>query len=374
MNFADRKNGEKSLVALLGRPDTPTDGVADYCTFLAKALEVRGIRMSLARVRWMENGWFNGLRQLWHESAEWRGQWVLLQYTALGWSRRGFPLGAVVTLVILRRRGVRCAVVFHEPYRQIEHSPRWIDRIRGACQDWTVRAMYRRTEKAVFADPLETIAWLPKNRTKAAYIPIGANIPEALPRSNNDGNSQKTVAIFCLSDAPNRQREVNDISQAMNLAAANGIRLRVVFLGRGTAEAKEDIGHAFQKSSVEVLNLGLRSAEQISRVLSESDAMLCVRGKLFPRRGSALAGIACGVPIIAYAGLAEGTPLAEAGIELVPYGDSIALGNTLARTLTARNRWQELHQRNLEVHEKYFSWNSIATKLIDALDIRSSSP
>src|ERR1700678_3260915 len=359
MNFADRKNGEKSLVALLGRPDTPTDGVADYCTFLAKAVEARGFQMSLAPVRWMVDGWFNGLRRLWHESAEWRGQWVLLQYTALGWSRRGFPLGAVVTLVILRRRGVRCAVVFHEPYRQIEHSPRWIDRIRGACQDWTVRAMYRRTEKAVFADPLETIAWLPKNRTKAAYIPIGANIPEALPRSNNDGN---------------RQREVNDISQAMNLAAANGIRLRVVFLGRGTAEAKEDIGHAFQKSSVEVLNLGLRSAEQISRVLSESDAMLCVRGKLFPRRGSALAGIACGVPIIAYAGLAELTPLAEAGIELVPYGDSIALGGALARTLTARDRWQEFHQKNLEVPEKYFSWNSIATKLIDALDIRSSSP
>jgi glycosyltransferase involved in cell wall biosynthesis len=374
MNFADRKNGEKSLVALLGRPDTPTDGVADYCTFLAKALEARGFQMSLAPVRWMEDGWFNGLRRLWHESAEWRGQWVLLQYTALGWSRRGFPLGAVATLVILRRRGARCAVVFHEPYRQIEHSSRWIDRIRGACQDWTVRALYRCTEKAVFADPLETIAWLPKNRTKAAYIPIGANIPEALPRSNNDRNGQKTVAIFCLSDAPNRQREINDISQAMNLAAANGIRLRVVFLGRGTAEASEDIGHAFQKSSVEVLNLGLRSAEQISRVLSESDAMLCVRGKLFPRRGSALAGIACGIPIIAYAGLAEGTPLAEAGIELVPYGDSIALGNALARTLMARNRWQELHERNLEVHEKYFSWNSIATRLIDALDIGRSSP
>jgi glycosyltransferase involved in cell wall biosynthesis len=367
MNFADRKNGEKSLVALLGRPDTPTDGVADYCTFLAKALDARGIQMSLAPVRWMEDGWFNGLRQLWHESAEWRGQWVLLQYTALGWSRRGFPLGAVAALAILRRRGVRCAVVFHEPYRQIEHSPRWIDRIRGACQDWTVRALYRRTEKAVFADPLETITWLPKNRTKAAYIPIGANIPEALPRRNNDRNSQKTVAIFCLSNAPNRQREINDISQAMNLAAANGIRLRVVFLGRGTAEATEDIGHAFQKSSVEVLNLGLRSAEQISRVLSESDAMLCVRGKLFPRRGSALAGIACGVPIIAYAGLAEGTPLAEAGIELVPYGDREALGGALARVLGDQYYWRELHEKNLRVQRKYFAWDRIASDFANAL-------
>jgi glycosyltransferase involved in cell wall biosynthesis len=153
----------------------------------------------------------------------------------------------------------------------------------------------------------------------------------------------------------------------MNLAAANGIRLRVVFLGRGTAEATEDIGHAFQKSSVEVLNLGLRSAEEISRVLSESDAMLCVRGKLFPRRGSALAGIACGVPIIAYAGLAEGTPLAEAGIELVPYGDREALGGALARVLGDQYYWRELHEKNLRVQRKYFAWDRIASDFANAL-------
>ena len=65
-----------TLVALLGRPDTPTDGVADYCAFLAKALDAQGTQMSLARVSWMEKGWFDGLRQLWGESAGWRGQWV----------------------------------------------------------------------------------------------------------------------------------------------------------------------------------------------------------------------------------------------------------------------------------------------------------
>ncbi len=356
-----------SLVALLGRRDTPTDGVEDYCTFLAKALDARGTRMILARVRWMEDGWINGLRGLWRDSAEWNGQWVILQYTALSWSRRGFPFGAVAVLAILRRRGARCAVVFHEPNRQGEDSARWIDRIRGACQEWTVRTLYRQAEKSIFADPLETIGWLPKTETKAAYIPIGANIPVPLPRSNYDQSDRKTIAIFCLSDQPNRKREVNDISEATRSVASNGTKLRVVFLGRGTPEAAEDIERAFQGSSVEVLNLGLRSAEEVSRVLGESDLMLCVRGKFFPRRGSAIAGIACGLPIIAYAGVAEGA-FAEAGIELVPYGDTIALGNMLACTLTDRNRWQELHEKNLEVYPKYFSWESIASKLLEALD------
>jgi len=356
-----------SLVALLGRPDTPTDGVADYCAFLAKALDAREIQMSLARVHWMEDGWFKGLRELWRECPGWRGRWVMLQYTALAWSRRGFPFGAVAVVAILRRRGVRSAVMFHEPYRQSESSARLIDRIRGACQDWTVRALYRHAEKAIFADPLETIAWLPKTKTKAIYIAIGANIPAPLPRSHWQENSRKTVAIFCLSDMPNRQQEVDDISKAMRLAASNGTRLRAVFLGRGTAEATEEIERAFQGSSVEVLNLGLRSAEEISRILGEADAMLCVRGKLFPRRGSALAGIACGLPIIAYAGATEGTPLAEAGIELVPYRDCEVLGGALARVLEDQRYWQELYERNARVQREYFSWDRIASAFANLL-------
>ena len=267
----------------------------------------------------------------------------------------------------MRRRGVRCAVVFHEPYRQSDASSRLIDRIRGACQDWTVRTLYRRAEKPIFADPLETVAWLPKTETKAVYIPIGANIPEPMPRSNSEESERKTIAIFCLSGLPNREREVNDISEAMRSAASNGTRLRVVFLGRGTAEAAEDIERAFQGSSVEVLNLGLRSAEEISRVLGESDAMLCVRGKLFPRRGSAIAGIACGLPIVAYAGASEGTPLGEAGIDLVPYGDRKALGDALARLLGNQHYWRQLHERSLCVQRKYFSWDRIASSFADAL-------
>jgi glycosyltransferase involved in cell wall biosynthesis len=118
---------------------------------------------------------------------------------------------------------------------------------------------------------------------------------------------------------------------------------------------------------VEVLNLGLRSAEEISRILCNADVMLCVRGKIFPRRGSALAGVACGLPIIAYAGGAEGTPLAEAGIVLVPYRDCEALGGALARVLEDQRYWQELYERNERVQREYFSWDRIASAFANAL-------
>jgi glycosyltransferase involved in cell wall biosynthesis len=364
-------SARESWSALLGRRDTPVDGVEDYCTYLGRALARRGVSLKVERVEWSDRGWLDALFRLRCNCAEWRGKWVLLQYTALSWSRRGFPMGALVTLAILRRRGARCAVVFHEPFGL--SGPRWIDRIRGACQNWIVRALYLRADRSIFTAPLPTIAWLPKDSPNATFIPIGANIPEpaahrtAAPDSNGAG---KTVAIFCLSDPPNLQNELDDISRAVQAAATEGSNLRVIFIGRGTAEARNDIESAFAQIPVEVSNLGLQDAGEISRVLAESHVMLCVRGRLYPRRGSALAGIACGLPIVGYAGAAEGTPLMEAGVELVPYRDVEALGAALARVLGDMNLRESLFERSRCAYTKYFSWDFIAGAFVDFLGLR----
>jgi len=357
--------------ALLGRRDTPVDGVEDYCTYLGQALARRGVPLKLERVEWADRGWLSALFRLRRNSAEWRGKWVLLQYTALSWSRRGFPMGALLTLGILRRNGARCAVVFHEPFGL--SGPRWIDRVRGACQNWIVRALYLRADRSIFTAPLPTIAWLPKDSANARFIPIGANIPEPAAHRTaaaDRNGTGKTVAIFCLSDPPNLQNELDDISLAMRVAANGAANLRVVFLGRGTAEANSEIESAFEQIPVEVKNLGLQDAGEISRILAESDVMLCVRGRLYPRRGSALAGIACGLPIIGYAGAAEGTPLTEAGIELVPYRNSEAMGRALARVLGDVNLRKTLVERSRRAYTKYFSWDFIAGVFLDFLELR----
>jgi glycosyltransferase involved in cell wall biosynthesis len=353
-------------VAVLGRRDIPTDGVEDYCTFLGAALAQRDITLQNVRVPWAEEGWPRALGHLWRQSCAWRQSWVLLQYTAMGWSRRGFPFGALAALALLRRRGVRIAVVFHEPFRQ--GGSRWIDRLRGVCQDWVVRRLYRGATRAIFADPLETIHWLPQGESKAAFISIGANIPEQPqePISTRNGNA-RTVAIFCLSDPPNRGRELSEIAHAMRCVSTSGLSARIVFMGRGTPEASEEIKEAFRSVPVEVANLGLQSAGEISRILSKSDAMLCVRGPLYPRRGSAIAAIACGLPIIAFGGAAEGTPIGEAGVELVPSADRDALGTALTRVLADRSAWNQLHERSLIAHRKYFSWDVVAAGLYKSL-------
>jgi len=319
-------------------------------------------------VPWMEKSGIGALRQLSRNCSAWRGRWVLLQYTALAWSRRGFPLAVLAVLAILRRGGARVAVVFHEPVRQ--RGPGLLQAIRGACQSWVIRRLYSGAAKAIFADPLETIDWLPRDRTKAAFIPIGANIPEPESRpeaSAAQDGAAKTVAVFCLSEPPNQEREVGDIAHAMRSAARNGSKLRLVLLGRGTAEAQQEIDRAFADIPVQISNLGLRSADEVSRTLAASDVMLCVRGPLFPRRGSALAGIACGLPIIAYAGASERSPLAEAGVELVPWGDRDAVGTVLTRILSDGKLREELRRESLRAQETYFSWDKIAAAFTSAL-------
>jgi glycosyltransferase involved in cell wall biosynthesis len=356
-------------IALLGRRDTPVDGVEDYCRFLGNALGARGIELKHARVPWMENGWIGGLRWLAEESVAWRSKWVVVQYTALSWSRRGFPFAALAVLAILRRSGARVAVVFHEPYRQ--GGSRLVDRFRGACQDWVMRKLYRGATKAIFADPLEKIGWLPKNNAKAAMIPIGANVPEPAMRADFSGTREdrtKTVAVFCLTEPPKQQLELGDISRAVLSAVANGSKVRVVFLGRGTDEAREEIARFFSDVPVEVSMLGILGDDEVSETLARSDAMLCVRDEITPRRGSVIAGIACGLPIVGYAGAAEGTPLEEAGIEFVPFRDREALGRALSRVLTDHDLQKRLREKSLYAQQKCFSWHRIAASYFDFLE------
>lgn len=362
----------KLWVALLGRRDRPTDGVEDYCTFLGQALEQRNVRLQLVRVAWDEKGWIGAFTELRRESVRWRGRWVLLQYTALSWSRRGFPFRALAALRILRRGGARVAVVFHEPHRQ-DYSPGWIHRVRGASQDWVIRRLYAGAEKCIFTDPLEKIGWLPSGDKKSAFIPIGANIPEAPPGLEGhaaQNGAARTVAVFGVTEYPirEREREIADISHAVRVATTNGVKMRVLFVGRGTGEAAEAIKSAFREIPADVSILGLLSAGEVSKQLAESHAMLFVRGRIQARRGSVMAGIACSLPIVGYAGAAEGTPLGEAGVELVRYGDRDALGAAVTHVLTDANLRRALREKSVRAQRKYFSWDAIAATFVRSLE------
>jgi glycosyltransferase involved in cell wall biosynthesis len=358
----------KSLIALLGRQDLPTDGIQDYSEFLSRALERRGVGLTIVRVDWTKKGWASALIELWQSSKKWRGDWIILQYAAFAWSSRGFPFGALAVLGVLRWRGARCAVMFHEQRRV--SGARWVDRVRGACQSYVVRSLYRNAEKAIFAASLETIEWLPKNERKAICIPIGSNVSESGPVATPVSSSHstlRTVVVFCVTGAPHSQDEVSDIARATRDALTGGVHLRVIFLGRGTIEAGEEIARAFRDIPVEVCVKGVLPRSIVSDILAKSDAMLCVRGALFPTRGSAIAGISSGLPVIGYRGPETHFPITEGGVELVQFRDSAALGLALRRVLLDDALRNRLKEKSVKAHAAYFSWDRIAERFLEEL-------
>jgi glycosyltransferase involved in cell wall biosynthesis len=359
----------RTWVALLGHGEETADGVHDYCEQLARALAPKGVELTLVRVDWAKKGWWFALQELRRESKAWQGRWILLQFTALAWSRRGFPLGVLAVLAVVRYGGARCAVVFHEPYAPAANG--WFDRARFAFQEWVIRNIYNTVAKNIFLETLSRIRWLPRDPRKAKFIPIGANIPQRQPvvKDQFNGNGrQKTVVVFCLTGLPYLREELKDILDATQTAFAAGARFRLLFVGRGTSEAKEEIARFFRDFSVDISNLGLQDAERISDIFASSDAMLCVRGRVYLRRGSAIAGIACGLPIIGYAGESKGTPLDDAGLVLVPYRDGKAAGAALSRVLQDQGLHRELQEKNLLAQQKHFSWNVIASAFVNFLE------
>jgi glycosyltransferase involved in cell wall biosynthesis len=368
-------------VALLGRRDEPTDGVRDYCHWLAQALERRGLSLVQAEVQWAERGWLRALLALWKKSAEWQGRWVILQYTALGWSRRGFPLGMLPTLWLLRGRGARLAAVFHSTEPQAGSRP--IERLRGACQRWVMRRASRQASRIILPVPLERAAWLGAMREKAFFIPVGANIPrdpaaadegECSARRAPAGARPVTVAVFGVDRPPQTEVEVEDIAYAVRQAqqrlpaAAGSARLRLVVFGRESIEVKPLLERALVGSEVELEALGILPAEEIACALAAADALLFVRGEVAANRGSAIAGLACGLPIVGYGSPERSFPVSQAGARLVPCGDRRALAEALAEVLSNENLRRELRERSRQALEDHFCWERIAERYIEALD------
>jgi len=353
------------IVALVGRRDEPTDGVADYCEWLGGALGEFGYRLETIKMDWPEQGWRAALADLQDKAAAWRGRWVLLQYTTLAWSRRGFPWRTPRVLAVLQKRGVRCGVVFHD-FAPLAGKG-MVGRIREYCQLRVLQRIYAQAERVIFTVPIDIASWLPPQREKAVFIPVGANCPVPLPGVRTATGEARTVAVYSVTGGARTLPEVADIGFAVRQVSQAVGRLRLIVFGRGSREADSALQREFAGTQVEVETLGLLSAEDVSRTLARADVLLFVRGQISSRRGSAIAGIACGLPIVGYAGPETGWPTTEAGFISVPLGDREALSKGLETVLSDPAMRTSLAERSRRAQEQYFSWRAIAARYADAL-------
>lgn len=362
-------------VAVLGQPDKPTDAVEEYCRYLSSALAAQGTTLEIARVPWAEIGWRRALTQLSHKFPVQQGSWFLLQYTALAWSRRGFSWRFLKVIRYLKKRGARCAVVFHDAEGYF--GSRVVDRVRRSLQLSTMRSAWRLADLSVFTIPPDKIPWIPAPLSKTAFIPVGANLPSpqtAWRTSNAGRESPLSVAVFSLSEGSVGAGEVNEIAAAAGFAARHIGTFRIVVIGRNSEIARSLLPGKLGTARVEVVIHSLVPADEVARLLGACDVMLFVRGPLSTRRGSAIAGIACGLPIIARPGWETAHPITEAGAVLVESGEPSGVGQALVRVLTDHPFRKQLAERSRQAYLQYFSWDIIASQFTEALRKRNPSP
>jgi glycosyltransferase involved in cell wall biosynthesis len=352
------------MVALLGRRDAPTDAVEEYCRYLGEALLAYGYELNTERVAWEERGWAAALERLRRHAKGWKGTWVLVQYTALAWSARGFPLRFLHVLKVLKAAGARIGVVYHdvEPYGGM----RLIDRVRRRAQLRAMREALNISEAAIFTIPAEKLSWIENQRRNVFFIPVGANLPttgEAVAaRRNITTNGKLTIAVFGITGGKGGKTEIRDIAAAVRFAARRVNNLRLIVLGRNAKDAQAALEKLLSDTPVELHVLGVLPAEDVVRSLSISDVLLFVRGHISTRRGSAIAGIACGLPVIAYEGPETAAPITKAGLALYSPQRKGDLGDVLVRVLEDEHYRASLAQRSWLAQAEHFSWRAIAAR------------
>jgi len=161
---------------------------------------------------------------------------------------------------------------------------------------------------------------------------------------------------------------VADIAYAVRQAKSRVGELRLIVLGRNSTEAEPALRRALADSGVDVQILGLLAEEQVASALARADVLLFVRGGISSRRGSAIAAIACGLPVVGYRGEETASPITQAGLVLAPQGDREALATALIRVLTENRLRQELSEKSKEAHRQYLTWEAISASFLKALE------
>ena len=355
-----------NCVALLGRKDEPTDAVEEYCRYLGDALETHRIRLEIYRVTWDAHGWLDAHQALERQAAAWRETWVLLQYTALAWSLRGFPQRVLRTLRILRSVRARVAIVYHdvEPY----HGSRLIDYLRRAVQLRTMRSAFSLAERAFFTIPLDKVSWLPRTVHHAHFIPVGPNLP--IPETGSivrEIHKFPTIGIFSITGGTAGSIETQTILACARHAAERIGPLRLLVFGRHAELREAELREGLRRLPVELSVEGVLKPDQVVKRLSACDVLLFIRGPISSRRSSALAGIACGLPVIAYSGSETAPPITEAGVILVSPDQPDQLNSSLVRVLSDHGFRERLAAKSRAAYQTYFAWRAIAARFAAVL-------
>lgn len=342
------------IALVVGKRDYP-GGVEDYCCELADAVSARGHTVSTFAIRWNERGWLSATLEARRSLVQFQPDWIILQFTHLMWSKRGFSLIVPILIRGITLGRASIAVVLHDPFPF--GGKRLRDLVRSKVQQMIMQHMARKLSRIFVTVWPPAIPWYRMDSKRISFLPIGSNIPNLNITSREH---QFTLAVFGIG------RDVKEVHQLAAIAghvAAQIGEVRVSLIGRGSKEAKGDLERLVREWPVVVEVSGLVPSSQISGLLAQADVQILVHGEVSSRRGTVLAGIVHGLPIVGYSGRETAWPMTEAGVVLVASGDHVAMAEEVVRLAFHPEERGRLRELNTLASHQYFAWDQIASEL-----------
>ena len=215
---------------------------------------------------------------------------------------------------------------------------------------------------AIFTVPPDKLSWPPSARPRTVFIPVGPNLP--IPSESPISATQSpvpTIAVFSITGgAPGARTAVHHAAQKLG-------ELRLSVFGRHAELRENALRDGLRDLPVKISVEGVLDPAQVVQRLSASHVLLFIRGHIYSRRSSAIAGIACGLPVIAFSGSETAPPLTDAGVVLVPPDRQDQLNDALVRILSDATLRSELAARSRAAYQTSFSWAAISARFVALL-------
>ena len=170
------------------------------------------------------------------------------------------------------------------------------------------------------------------------------------------------IGVFSITGGESGERETQIILGAVRHAVQKLGKLRLSIFGRHAELRETELREGLRDVAVELLVEGVLEPAQVIQKLSACDVLLFVRGPISSRRSSAIAGIACGLPLIAYPGSETATPITDAGVVLVSPDRPDDLNAALVRVLSDAAYRMDLTARSRAAYRAHFAWPAIAAR------------
>jgi glycosyltransferase involved in cell wall biosynthesis len=233
-----------------------------------------------------------------------------------------------------------------------------------------MRAALLSADTSILTVPMEKVSWIKRQMGNPYFIPVGANLPPLSRNSLSEEvarDGKLSITVFGITGGESGRNEIREIGSAVRYAASRLKNLRLIVLGRNSNAAERELRAALCDCGVELNVLGLLPAADVVSRISASDVLLFVRGHISTRRGSAIAGIACGVPVVAFEGPETAAPITEAGLAVYSRQREGHLCEVLVSVLEDERYRAALADRSLLAQRKYFSWSAIASQYAELL-------